>query len=132
MPDDTSPVPTSIGYASEIKSLTGLRGIAAMVVVIYHVFKNTWIARYTQNGYLAVDVFFVLSGFVMMLTYGQSFEVNPTLRRYVSFLWARLAGSVRLSVCKTFVVWGVAVIGLYLADCLSGKPVSAVDGCSLV
>jgi peptidoglycan/LPS O-acetylase OafA/YrhL len=47
--------------------------------------------RLMQHGYLAVDLFFVLSGFVMAMTYGASFRHLPTLRTYFEFLQKRLA-----------------------------------------
>ena len=52
--------------------LDGLRGVAAMMVVVFHLFE-TYIAQIgTQvinHGYLAVDFFFVLSGFVIGYAY---------------------------------------------------------------
>lgn len=52
--------------------LDGLRGLAAVVVVIFH-FMEIAIADYNNNfiahGYLAVDFFFCLSGFVMTYAY---------------------------------------------------------------
>ncbi|MEH3115255.1 acyltransferase family protein [Pedobacter terrae] len=52
--------------------LDGLRGIAAIVVVIFH-FMEIAITDYSKNfighGYLAVDFFFCLSGFVMAYAY---------------------------------------------------------------
>ncbi len=52
--------------------LDGLRGLAAVVVVVFH-FMEIVIADYSNNfiahGYLAVDFFFVLSGFVITYAY---------------------------------------------------------------
>lgn len=52
--------------------LDGLRGLAALVVVIFH-FMEIIIADFSQNfiahGYLAVDFFFCLSGFVIAYAY---------------------------------------------------------------
>jgi peptidoglycan/LPS O-acetylase OafA/YrhL len=52
--------------------LDGLRGLAAVVVVIFH-FMEIAIADYNNNfiahGYLAVDFFFCLSGFVITYAY---------------------------------------------------------------
>ena len=54
-------------------ALDGLRGLAALYVLFFHV---TWLNHFSQstlvrNGYLAVDLFFVLSGFIMAASYGQ-------------------------------------------------------------
>lgn len=54
----------------------GLRGLAALLVVFYHVaafeYWDTNLAQYglVRSGWLAVDIFFVLSGFVMFHVYG--------------------------------------------------------------
>ena len=48
--------------------LDGLRGVAAMLVVAYHLFETYYHGAPDQpinHGYLAVDFFFVLSGFVI-------------------------------------------------------------------
>src|SRR3954465_5875636 len=57
--------------------LDGLRGIAALAVVIFHFME--WIfSDYTKNfighGFLAVDFFFCLSGFVIGYAYDNRIE----------------------------------------------------------
>lgn len=53
--------------------LDGLRGVASVLVIIFHVFETfTGGNRFIQiinHGYLAVDFFFVLSGFVVAYAY---------------------------------------------------------------
>jgi peptidoglycan/LPS O-acetylase OafA/YrhL len=53
--------------------LDGLRGVASIVVIIFHVFETfTGGNRFIQiinHGYLAVDFFFLLSGFVVAYAY---------------------------------------------------------------
>jgi peptidoglycan/LPS O-acetylase OafA/YrhL len=63
----------------DIPALTGLRGAAALWVAVYHLllpakFVTGPAATMLGRGYLAVDLFFVLSGFVMALTYGPLFR----------------------------------------------------------
>ncbi|UUF12758.1 MULTISPECIES: acyltransferase family protein [Flavobacterium] len=53
--------------------LDGLRGVAAILVVIFHIFEtfsggNRFI-QIINHGYLAVDFFFLLSGFVVAYAY---------------------------------------------------------------
>jgi len=53
--------------------LDGLRGVAAMMVVIFHICE-TWSGgdharQIVNHGYLAVDFFFMLSGFVVAYAY---------------------------------------------------------------
>lgn len=53
--------------------LDGLRGVAALMVVLYHVFECfDWTP--VPHGYLAVDFFFVLSGFVIGYAYDDRWQ----------------------------------------------------------
>jgi peptidoglycan/LPS O-acetylase OafA/YrhL len=87
----------SSGPPEKLASLTPLRGIAAMWVVIFHFcwyFPAVHPERYTgavYKGYLAVDMFFVLSGFVITHVYEEGFARRLTGRRYRDFLKARVA-----------------------------------------
>lgn len=52
--------------------LNGLRGVAALMVIWYHVFEafaTSPIDQKFNHGYLAVDFFFILSGFVIGYAY---------------------------------------------------------------
>lgn len=52
--------------------LDGLRGVAALLVIWYHIFEGFATSPFDQNfnhGYLAVDFFFILSGFVIGYAY---------------------------------------------------------------
>src|SRR5204863_195156 len=81
----------------QLASLTPLRGIAALWVVIFHFcwyFPAVHPERYTgavYKGYLAVDMFFVLSGFVITHVYKGGFAHRVTGRCYRDFLKARVA-----------------------------------------
>jgi peptidoglycan/LPS O-acetylase OafA/YrhL len=61
-----------------IPALTSIRGIAAWWVVLYHFRERLpsalpeWLLPLTAHGYLAVDLFFILSGFVLALNYVES------------------------------------------------------------
>ncbi len=85
------------GSPKQLPSLTPLRGIAALWVVIFHFcwyFPAVHPERYTgvvYKGYLAVDMFFVLSGFVITHVYKEGFARRVTGRRYRDFLKARVA-----------------------------------------
>lgn len=79
----------------EIRSLTGLRGISAVLVMFYHYNAFRLLqgpARtFVAHGYLMVDVFFVLSGFVMAMVYGSLFTGRFTWTHFYLFLSRRLA-----------------------------------------
>lgn len=79
----------------EIKALTGIRGIAALYVAVYHIRPPSGahdpLSIFGQHGYLAVDLFFVLSGFVMAMTYGAMFKDGFSLSSFLDFLKRRIA-----------------------------------------
>ena len=53
--------------------LDGLRGVAALIVIIYHVFE-LFPETPVPHGYLAVDFFFILSGFVIGYAYDSRWD----------------------------------------------------------
>ncbi|WP_244099966.1 acyltransferase family protein [Burkholderia anthina] len=69
-----------------IASLEGLRGCAALLVVVYHMQFYLPGRGASRNGYLAVDLFFVLSGFVICSAYGN--RIGDT-RQWLSFMVRR-------------------------------------------
>lgn len=99
--------------SGEIKALTGLRIIAAVWVVLFH-FRpllqlaspqlSDTLAPVLDRGAQGVDLFFILSGFVLTWNYlermGETFSVRAT----VHFLWLRLAR-----------VWPIYLVTMHLA-----------------
>jgi peptidoglycan/LPS O-acetylase OafA/YrhL len=82
-----------------IRQLTGIRIIAALWVLGYH-YKNhfgetlaapSWLADIFAHGYLAVDLFFVLSGFILTHKYADTPINRFDLSAYKNFLAKRLA-----------------------------------------
>lgn len=89
---------------TEIRSLTGLRGVAALYVVLQHLLygrdaTGPLVQRLLSKGYLAVDVFFVLSGLVMALTYHRPSAATYTLASHADFLLRRAARILPLYLC---------------------------------
>ena len=84
---------------SDLPALTGIRGLAAWFVVLYHI--RTGMVSYLpaeasfalSKGYLAVDLFFMLSGFVLWLNYSDRLRregpgaVPRYLARRVARVW---------------------------------------------
>jgi peptidoglycan/LPS O-acetylase OafA/YrhL len=61
--------------------LDGLRGVAALIIVAFHLFETYSQGPATQilnHGYLAVDFFFVLSGFVIGYAYDDRWDRMST------------------------------------------------------
>ena len=59
--------------AARFLVLDGLRGVAAFAVILDHV-SSTTLRHWFPGRYLAVDFFFVLSGFVLAHAYGRRLE----------------------------------------------------------
>jgi len=86
--------------AADIRALTGIRGVAAAVIVVYHfgdvqLFGGGNLSYYRiPHGYLPVDLFFMLSGYVIGLTYQDAFKRGFSegyLRDYATFMLKRVA-----------------------------------------
>ena len=79
----------------DIAPLTGLRFVAAMLVVLHHYpvpGASGTAATMMQAGYFGVTLFFVLSGFVLAYTYAEALSEAPraTLRRFAVARFARI------------------------------------------
>ncbi len=83
------------GHRNELRALTGARGIAAWFVVLYHIrgaisgVPATGLAILAK-GYLAVDFFFLLSGFVIWLTWHDRLRERGAvlfLRKRIARIW---------------------------------------------
>lgn len=110
---------------NEIRPLTGIRGIAALLVAVYHLngpdaptaLRVHGVAgTVVSHGYLAVDLFFVLSGFVIALSYSDMLRTWDG-RLYARFLIRRIARVYPLFAVITLVV------GILLLTGLSHEPV---------
>lgn len=73
-------------------ALDSLRGVAACLVVFFHLPSSgyIWDNPIVKNGFLAVTFFFVLSGFIMGITYGNRFSEGYSLIRYMALRAGRL------------------------------------------
>ena len=106
-----------------LPSLTPLRGIAALFVVLVHLTSGSGdqtVPEFFLHGYLGVDLFFMLSGFVLTHVYVREFLVDLSWRAVGAFLWTRVA---RLYPVHVFII-GVLVIGHAARD-ISGLAVLA-------
>lgn len=112
MPATTPPVPAARPARSRLRGLDGLRFIAAAAVVGYHysgiktAFWGTAPANVfpklnevTRYGYLGVEFFFIISGFVILMTaYGRS------VQGFAASRVARLFPAYWVAVVITFVL----------------------------
>ncbi len=87
---------------SHYEILDGLRGVAALLVVIFHMFEpydgEDRFKQIINHGYLAVDFFFLLSGFVVAYAYddrwGRMTQPEFYKRRLIRLQPMVIAGSV--------------------------------------
>lgn len=88
-----------------IKSLEGMRGLAALIVALYHLGIGVEFVPFIRNGYLFVDLFFVLSGFIMCAAYADHLSKLDDLR---IFLVRRIGRLLPLLVFSTVAYLAIA------------------------
>lgn len=68
-----TPAPTFADTKKHYEVLDGLRGVAALVVIVFHILETftggNHLKQIINHGYLAVDFFFLLSGYVIGYAY---------------------------------------------------------------
>ncbi|NHA04825.1 acyltransferase [Mucilaginibacter sp. HC2] len=72
-----SKTPQYLESKNHYEILDGLRGVASLIVVAFHILETYSGDRFHQiinHGYLAVDFFFLLSGFVVAYAYDDRWE----------------------------------------------------------
>jgi len=101
-----------------LSNLTPLRGIAAIWVAVFHfqgVMLHFIVPESTQlvaKGYLMVDLFFIMSGFIICHVYQKIFEKGLTSKNFKRFIVARFARiyPLHLFVLILLILW-VALVG---------------------
>ncbi len=101
---------------NRVPNLTPLRGIAAVMIVVFHFYL--WRSAASQGfdwrhmafigkSYLAVDFFFLLSGYIIAHVHARDFIAGIRWRDLADFLWARLARIYPLHLCILLVMVAV-------------------------
>jgi peptidoglycan/LPS O-acetylase OafA/YrhL len=93
---------TSQSAPIQIDALTGIRGFAAFWVAFHHLLESRpdgllgmpVLNELSRGGWLAVDLFFVLSGFIMMHVHGEEFRSRSfsieRARRFIALRFIRI------------------------------------------
>lgn len=106
------PAPVLSDTKPHYELLDGLRGVAALLVIFYHIFEGFATSPFDQrfnHGYMAVDFFFILSGFVIGYAYDDRWKTTLSVKAFVKRRLIRL---------HPMVIMG-AVLGL-AAYCIQG------------
>ena len=107
--------------AANIRPLTSLRFFAALWVVLFHYWPKLDVAftpALVAKGYLGVELFFVLSGFILCHVYLAA--AGEGRLKYGAFLWNRLARVYPLHLATLF---GMIALGV-----VAGLAGVAIDG----
>lgn len=102
--------------------LNGLRGVAALMVILYHIFEGFATSPIDQrfnHGYLAVDFFFVLSGFVIGYAYDDRWRTGLKTKDFFKRRLIRLHPMIVLGI-----VCGVITFFIQGGKQWDGTPVS--------
>ncbi len=121
--------------------LDGMRGVAALTVVCFHLFEayaTSHLDQRINHGYLAVDFFFILSGFVIGYAYDdrwRSMSVGEFLRRRLIRLHPMVVMGAVIGAamfytqgCSVWDVAGVSVGMLLLSTLLNACMIPATTG----
>lgn len=104
----------SVLMNSRIEQLTGLRFFAALLVFVSHIKWSDSLDIYQKifkEGYVGVSFFFILSGFVLSLSYKEKLATGLiSLKSYVFLRFARLT-PLHFATCLPFVL-----MALYKGD----------------
>lgn len=112
---------TPVQTPPDLRALTTLRFLAALWVVLYTAWPHLdvgFVPVAVTRGYLGVETFFVLSGFILSHVYLEA--AGEGRFRYGGFLWARLARVYPLHLVTLF-----GMIGLGVAATVAGLSIDA-------
>lgn len=124
--------------------LDGLRGVAALTVVCFHLFEayaTSHLDQRINHGYLAVDFFFILSGFVVGYAYDDRWT-KMTVREFLTRRLVRLQPMVVIGAligavmfytqgCPVWDVSAVPVAMLLVATLMNAFMIPATPGAEI-
>src|SRR5262249_9117978 len=107
-------VPVPIRHRPQLDGIQAARGIAALLVVAFHLtglsqrlWNQTFAGGFFAFGWAAVDLFFVLSGFIIYYVHGRDIVRPERLRPYA---WRRFA-----RIYPIYAIVTLAILPIYLA-----------------
>ncbi|WP_157961417.1 acyltransferase family protein [Microvirga flavescens] len=108
---------THVAADGRVRSVDLLRGIAALVVLVWH-FQSYFnanpygvlFAPFYQNGQVAVDIFFVISGFILMYVYHGKLQNLADLKLFVIKRLGRLYPLHLVTLVVVALIFGIFAI----------------------
>ena len=107
-----------VAPASRYHLLDGVRGLAALVVMLFHYLIDPTKYPFISNSYVAVDLFFILSGFVIYHSYADKLSAGMKPGAFINQRFARLAPTVAVGV----VLGAMATLAFFHATGQSADP----------
>ncbi len=99
-----------LGATDRYQTLDALRGVAAVIVVLYHAAVSFHLGGYSPPlSYLSVDLFFCLSGFVIALSYDPKMAAGMSTRAFMQKRIIRLGP-------LAFLGWTLSVATIGITD----------------
>jgi peptidoglycan/LPS O-acetylase OafA/YrhL len=101
-------------FPPRLDALTGIRFLAAIMVVLYHYWANfipqVPPPRLVANGFMGVSLFYVLSGFILGIVYARGENPQVDKQRFYVARFARIYPAYLLSfvIEFPFVVWSIS------------------------
>lgn len=94
------------GAVRRLPLLDGLRGLAALLVLMLHFEALMGLRGVFERGYLAVDFFFMLSGFVLVPMFEQAPSPSGLIAMRLARLWPLMALGATIGLVGHALVWG--------------------------
>lgn len=136
-----TPIAAIAGTKPHYDILDGLRGVAAIMVVWFHIFEayaTSHLDQQINHGYLAVDFFFILSGFVIGYAYDDRWNKMKTgdflkrrlIRLHPMVVIGAIIGGIMFYTqgCSVWDVSEVTILALFVATFINALLIPATPG----
>jgi peptidoglycan/LPS O-acetylase OafA/YrhL len=119
---DQAQIPTTVApplTAQRLATVNGLRGLAIIGVMSFHMVAGVfsaqamspWLSVPLTNGWSGVNLFFILSGFVLFLPYAATEGASGGFDRPFDFYRRRCCRLLPLFCVGALATWAIAVLG---------------------
>jgi peptidoglycan/LPS O-acetylase OafA/YrhL len=120
------PAPGKPVLPGHLDCVDGLRGLAALIVVVHHCFTRSgnpelrlWhhvnVLRLVHDGWVGVNLFLVLSGFCLFWPYARNRARRLDFREFITRRALRIVPAYYLSLPFTSLIYVISTYGFHLA-----------------